>query len=536
MNMKRTLCLVLSLLLLVGLIAPSAEAYSDDRTPIIISCPNWSKDIPVSQFRFEFRDPAYSLGYRPIFYYENERGEKVEETGKLRDIRYTLVLYIDCQNDPALEDGFEVWVNGVSAWGVKTYPWEYPWDVNSRDVVAHFDIYPHMTVSNPTITMNDLREDGPVFQSPQQISGLNMYFDVFDGPTPDSPLIAYTDETYNMKLEGGKSYLYRFRISPSNLNVELKQPFNISVAAPLVLCPEFTGPESEDHPDALTIYARYDCQKDYRVEMKTLEDVDGSIIIDNPYGDGLMGTNRHNFFPGETVHVRAYDGRGWKFHHWDVVGVELTKEQLYSREFDFIMPARDVTFTPAVVPQYHHISFADVSGDDWFYDEVISAVHYKMVNGVGNYEFNPYGICTRAQFVAMAVRGIDLSKYENDQPLPFADVPETAWYYDVVRTAYAAGLITGKTDTAFKPNDPVTRAEAAAILFRLRPGPVKDEFTCPFTDVAQDAFYYDAVRYANHHGFVTGVSATSFAPNVLCNRAQSTAMILRARRSGVPNK
>ena len=51
--------------------------------------------------------------------------------------------------------------------------------------------------------------------------------------------------------------------------------------------------------------------------------------------------------------------------------------------------------------------------------------------------------------------------------LPFADVRETDWYYDAVKSCYMAGLIKGKTETEFKPNDNITRAEACAMFERL---------------------------------------------------------------------
>ena len=390
--MKRTLCLVLSMLLLVGLLAPAAEAYSDERTPIIIRCPNWSSDIPVSDFRFEFKSSDYSLAYRPLFYYENERGEQVEETGKLRDIPYTLVLYLDCRINPPQESIFNIWVNGVRANSYFVYPPNTPWDCFDGDIVAYFDVGPHTSVSDANIFMWELKEGGYVFQLPRPINGLNIDFDVFDGPTPDCPLISTDPGNSDIKLEAEKSYLYRFYITRSGLNVELENPLNITVSKPLVHCPEFTAPYLEEHPDALIVYARYDCPKTRHITMKATEKVQGMVKFPDPETGGFDCHYEYDAAPGASIHVDCDEYSTWDFHHWDAVGIELTEEQKYAKAFDFIMPDRDITLTPAVVPAYYRKWFTDVAEDDWFYDEVQGAVYYKMVNGVSDYEFDPYGV------------------------------------------------------------------------------------------------------------------------------------------------
>ncbi len=109
----------------------------------------------------------------------------------------------------------------------------------------------------------------------------------------------------------------------------------------------------------------------------------------------------------------------------------------------------------------------------------------------------------------------------------FIDVPESAYYYDAVYWAVANGITNGTTQTTYSPNDPCTRGQMAAFLWRAAGCPKPQSTEMPFTDVAQGAYYYDAVLWAVETGITKGVTATEFRPNTACTRAQMAAFIYR---------
>ncbi|MBQ7870632.1 MAG: S-layer homology domain-containing protein, partial [Oscillospiraceae bacterium] len=109
----------------------------------------------------------------------------------------------------------------------------------------------------------------------------------------------------------------------------------------------------------------------------------------------------------------------------------------------------------------------------------------------------------------------------------FADVSETAWYHKGVDFALAKGLMVGMSDTSFVPNGSVTRAQLVTILYRLAGKPSVEGLENPFEDVAEDAWYAEAVIWAANAGVVNGVSATTFAPNTAITREQIAAILYR---------
>ena len=110
--------------------------------------------------------------------------------------------------------------------------------------------------------------------------------------------------------------------------------------------------------------------------------------------------------------------------------------------------------------------------------------------------------------------------------LPFADVAEGAWYYDDVAYACAAGLMDGVSATEFNPGGTMTRAMLVTILWRLEGEPVVN-YLMPFADVAEGAWYAEAVRWAASEGVVEGVSDTAFAPDDTVTREQLAAILAR---------
>lgn len=110
---------------------------------------------------------------------------------------------------------------------------------------------------------------------------------------------------------------------------------------------------------------------------------------------------------------------------------------------------------------------------------------------------------------------------------PFTDVAADAYYYDAVLWAVANGITGGMTPTTFSPNDPCTRAQIVTFLWRTAGSPKPASSSNPFTDVAAGAYYYDAVLWAAEEGITGGTSATTFSPNDSCTRGQTVTFLWR---------
>lgn len=108
---------------------------------------------------------------------------------------------------------------------------------------------------------------------------------------------------------------------------------------------------------------------------------------------------------------------------------------------------------------------------------------------------------------------------------PFADVAEGTWYTDAVRYVYEKGIMSGTGSTSFSPKGTTTRGMIVTMLHSLENNP--DSAAAGFADVAADAWYADAVAWAAANGVVSGVSATSFAPETPITREQLAAILYR---------
>lgn len=108
----------------------------------------------------------------------------------------------------------------------------------------------------------------------------------------------------------------------------------------------------------------------------------------------------------------------------------------------------------------------------------------------------------------------------------FADVPATHWAHDAIQALTAKQIIKGVSITAFEPNRSITRAEFTSLLMSslklTTPGDIK------FADVADNAWYKEAVSIAVHAGIVKGKSETLFDPNAAITREEMAAMLMKA--------
>lgn len=109
---------------------------------------------------------------------------------------------------------------------------------------------------------------------------------------------------------------------------------------------------------------------------------------------------------------------------------------------------------------------------------------------------------------------------------PFDDVDEDDWFYDGVRYTNENGIFSGITSSRFEPNTPVTRAMMVAVLYRAEGSPAADT-SSKFYDVSPEAYYAQAVVWAEENNIVYGFSETEFGPELNITREQIAAIMER---------
>lgn len=109
---------------------------------------------------------------------------------------------------------------------------------------------------------------------------------------------------------------------------------------------------------------------------------------------------------------------------------------------------------------------------------------------------------------------------------PFTDVAEGAYYYDAVLALAEQGIINGMTETTFCPDNQLTRAQVVTMLYRMAGAPETDA-AAAFADVPEDAYYADALAWAVETGVTEGVSETEFAPDMDVTREQFVTFLYR---------
>ena len=170
-------------------------------------------------------------------------------------------------------------------------------------------------------------------------------------------------------------------------------------------------------------------------------------------------------------------------------------------------------------------AFSDVAADAYYKAAVDWAVANGVTTGLTESTFGPETVCTRAQTVTFLWRAAgspEPTKAEN----PFTDVSADAWYYKAVLWAVEKGITSGVSEKQFAPDAAVSRGQVVTFQWRMA-GADKAEGANAFTDVAQDAYYHDAVLWAAKNGITAGTTATTFAPDAGCTRGQIVTFLYR---------
>lgn len=207
--------------------------------------------------------------------------------------------------------------------------------------------------------------------------------------------------------------------------------------------------------------------------------------------------------------------------------VALTKKS--DTEYTFVMPAGKVEITPSFVKQAEEPSrvFVDVKTGDYFYDAVLWAVEKGITNGTSAETFSPEAPCTRAQIVTFLWRAAG-SPVVN-YAMDLSDVAGDAYYAEAVRWALSEGITTGTSDHTFSPDAVCTREQAVTFLYRAAGSPAVSGESA-FEDVGVDAYYARAVAWAAQNGVTNGISQALFGTGSDCTRAQIVTFLYRAQQ------
>ncbi len=220
-----------------------------------------------------------------------------------------------------------------------------------------------------------------------------------------------------------------------------------------------------------------------------------------------------------------------------IEATETGEKTFYARWQKNVLPPPPITpgtpsapVTPAKPAAPVGLPFADVSGSDWFYNDVRYVYEKGIMDGTGADRFSPNAPLTRAMIVTILYRMAGSPSVSGSSD--FTDVAAGKWFAKAVAWAAANGIVNGYGSGLFGPNDPVTREQLAAILYRYA---VYDGMTAVtleenlggFADTAQlSAYAIQAMNWAVGQGLING-SGSNLVPKAQATRAQVAAIIHR---------
>ena len=113
----------------------------------------------------------------------------------------------------------------------------------------------------------------------------------------------------------------------------------------------------------------------------------------------------------------------------------------------------------------------------------------------------------------------------------FYDVPNNAYFYEAVKWAVENGITTGVGNDLFAPEQPCTRAQIVTFLWRAAGSPEPKGAASGMTDVVSGSYYEKAVAWAIGNGITTGTTTSTFSPDATCTRAQAVTFLARALKA-----
>ena len=269
----------------------------------------------------------------------------------------------------------------------------------------------------------------------------------------------------------------------------------------------------------------------------TIDQDADTITVTLPYGtEYTFLTPVYTTSDGAEVYVQDTDkvngddgvgARGW------IKSGESTINFSTSRRFR-VEAENESDYTTYTVNVKVSDQFTDVNPGDWFYDNVMNAVANGYMSGLGDGTFGPMKTATRAQFATALACAMGYEAPEDPSTIetPFIDVDANDWYAGAVNFCYDEGIISGYEDTTFRPDQTITRQEAAAMLnnaFGLEASTDVSQFTDAGRIASWATAHVGAVANAE---LMNGDVAGTFRPTGTLTRAELASILMNANIHG----
>ena len=243
--------------------------------------------------------------------------------------------------------------------------------------------------------------------------------------------------------------------------------------------------------------------------------------------NGSVSVSPKSASKGDTVTITVTPDKGYVLETLTVLdknGKELKLTEKNGK-YTFTMPAGKVEVKVTFMDDNTMLNyFVDVKASDYFYDAVKWAAEKGITSGTDATHFGPNAACTRAQIVTFLWR--TAGSPEPKSTGSFADVPTDSYYAKAVAWAVENGITGGTGDGKFSPNATCTREQAVAFLYRASGSPAVSGGSA-FNDVAANAYYADAVAWAEKNEITGGIGGGLFGSGNDCTRAQIVTFLYR---------
>ena len=259
------------------------------------------------------------------------------------------------------------------------------------------------------------------------------------------------------------------------------------------------------------------------------DDSDPSYAVGIPdkTENGSVSVSPKNASQGDRVTVTVKPDAGYELDSlkvFDKNGKELELTDKGDGKFTFIMPAGKVEVKAAFTEEVKISPFRDVPTDAYYYEAVKWAQKKGITGGIGDGLFGPNQPCTRAQIVTFLWRAAG-SPEPKGTAAGMTDVAAGSYYEKAVAWAIENGITTGTANGRFAPDATCTRAQGMTFLFRA--SKASADGAPAFSDVAADAYYAEAVKWATDNGITNGTTSSTFSPGSGCTRAQIVTFLWR---------